>query len=256
METMKRKLTLKVLLLALACAVMAGSALAEDLRKAEDVIEDFIEATGGRAAYEKHHSLKLTGTFAMPAMGLTAPMTSYQEAPDKGYTLIESQAFGTIESGSDGAVQWEKTMMTGAKVKDGEEKAVADRQGAFNMMLRWQDFYQSAVTEAREDVDGRPCWKLVMTPNVGEPETSWFDVETKLMVKSSLALTGDMGRVTMDVFPSDYREVDGVLVSFVARQVLMGLQEMTITTETLEFNVEIPEGTFDLPEDVKALVKK
>jgi hypothetical protein len=254
---MKYQLTHRKSLLAVLAVTVAltGAVQAADLPDAETVLENYIEATGGRKAYEKHHNLKVTGTFAMPAMGITAPLTSYQEAPDKGYTLIESQAFGTIESGSNGEVQWEKSMMTGPKIKEGEEKAVADRQGAFNLMLRWKDFYTSAETVGVDTLDGRPCWKVVMTPEVGEPETSWFDTETHLLVKSAMTMNSDMGSISMEVFSSDYREVDGVLMAFEARQVLMGMQEMILTTENVEFNVDIPEGTFDLPEDIKSLME-
>ncbi len=236
--------------------ISVSSANAGDLPDAAQVIDDYVKATGGRAAYEKHHNMKMTGTFAMPAMGITAPLTTYQEAPNKVYSIIESQAFGTIESGSNGEVQWEKTMMTGAKVKEGEEKAAADRESTFNLLLHWQDHYKSAETEAKEDLDGRPCYKVVMVPLVGEPEISWFDAETHLLLKSSMTINNEMGTISMDIFPSDYREVDGVLVPFQAKQVIMGTQEMVITTEEMAWDVEIPAGIFDLPEDIKALQAK
>jgi hypothetical protein len=248
--------SLPLLLVLLLTGPVLAQEKAADLPDAATIIENYIQATGGRDAYEKHHNMKMTGSFSMPAMGISAPLTTYQQAPNKGYTLIASQAFGTIESGSNGDIQWEKTMMTGAKIKDGEEKAVADRQGTFNMMLRWQDFFTSAETMAVEDVDGHPCYKVVMTPLEGSPEISWFDVETGLMVKSSMTITGDMGTISIDLYPSDYRDVDGVLVPFVAKQVLMGMQEMVVAAETVEWDVEIPVGTFDLPEDILALQEK
>lgn len=230
-------------------------AQADDLPDAETVINNFIKATGGRDKYEAHTNLKMIGTFSMPAMGISAPLESYQEAPNKNYTIIRSDAFGTIESGSDGEVQWEKTMMTGPKIKEGEEKAVADRQGSFNMFLHWKDFFSSAETVAEEELEGRPCYKLVMVPHEGEPESSWYDVETHLLLKSSTVMNSDMGTISVESFPSDYRDVDGILVAFTAKQVLMGMQELLIVTESLEWDVEIPEGLFDIPEDVKALMK-
>ena len=178
------KYLLMVLVVSLLFSVLAiAQEKAADLPDAASVIEDYIKATGGRDAYEKHSNMKLVGSFAMPAMGIAAPLTTYQEAPNKNYTIIESDAFGTIENGTDGQVQWEKTMMTGAKIKEGEEKAVSDRQGTFNLLLRWKDFFKSAETVAVEDLEGRSCYKVVMVPNVGEPENSWFDVETHLMLK-------------------------------------------------------------------------
>lgn len=241
--------------LLLAGPAVVQAALGDDLPDAETVIENFIKATGGRANYEKHTSLKMTGMFSMPAMGISAPLESYQLAPNKNYTIIRSDAFGTIESGSDGELQWEKTMMTGAKIKDGEEKAVADRQGAFNMFLRWKDFFASAETVAQVELDGRPAYKVVMYPFVGEPETSWYDVETHLLLKSSTVMNSDMGTISVESFPSNYQDVDGILVAFTAKQVLMGMQELLIETASLEWDVEIPEGMFDVPEDVKALMK-
>jgi len=247
-----------VCLTVLSLMLLAWPAAAADevvLLPAEKVIEEYLEATGGRDAYEKHSNMKMVGTFSMPAMGVTAPLTSYQMAPNLSYTLIESQAFGTIESGSDGTVTWEKTMMTGGKIKEGEEKAVADRQGTFNLLLNWQDFYTAAETTGKEEVDGQLCYVVVMTPKVGSPETSWFNIETKLLLKSSMTMTTDMGQVSLDNYPSDYREVGGILVPFQAKQVLMGVQEMVITTESLEWDAEIPEGTFALPDDIMALMK-
>lgn len=254
-KTTRQRLTVLAVLSLVLLALPLVAVGEEKLPSAAQVIEDYIEATGGKKAYEKHQNMKITGTFSMPAMGITAPLTSYQAAPNLGYTLIESQAFGTIESGSDGTVTWEKTMMAGGKIKEGEEKAVADRQGTFNLLLEWEKFYTSAETTGQEEVDGRMCNVIVMTPKEGSPETSWYDVETKLLVKTSFSMTTDMGNVSMDSYPSDYREVDGVLVPFNAKQVLMGVQEMVITTESLEWDVEIPQGIFDLPEDIKALMK-
>ena len=70
-----------------------------------------------------------------------------------------------------------------------------------------------------------------------------------------MVVKSEMGTISMDSFPSDYRDVDGVLVPFVNKQVVMGVQELVITAETVEWDVEIPEGLFDLPEEIKALVK-
>ncbi len=252
----ERKYLLMILVAGLVFFGLAVSDVkAGDLPDPETVMEHYIKATGGKDNYEKHNSLKMTGTFAMPAMGITAPLTTYQKAPNLGYTIIASDAFGTIESGSNGEVLWEKTMMTGPKVKEGEEKAVADRQGAWNMLLRWKDFYTESNTVAVEEVEGQNCYKVVSTPKVGSDETSWLNVETSLLVKTSMSMTNEMGVISMDIYPSDYRDVDGVTVPFQVRQILMGMQEITITTETLEWDPEIPEGTFDVPEDVMALVK-
>ena len=220
---------------------------------AEKILALSIEKAGGAKALQKHSGMKMTGTFALPAMGVSAPIEVYQKAPDLMYTKIESQMFGTIESGSSDGVHWEKSMMSGSKIKTGEEAAVAARQATFNMALKWDEFYDKAELVGEEEVEGKLCYKVVMTPKVGQPETAWYDKETFQTVKSESTMESEMGSISVESYLSDFREVDGVTTAFFTRQILMGMQEMTITMESLEWDPEYPEGIFELPEDIKAL---
>jgi Protein of unknown function (DUF620) len=246
------KLTLVLVLLAI-----PGILLAEDLPSGEKIIEKFNEASGGLDAWQGHETMQIVGDFSMPAMGISAKIEVWKQAPNLDYTKIVSDAFGTMEEGCNGTVAWEKSMMTGVKVKDGSELAMALRGAQFNPWAVWKDFYQSATTTGREAVDGVDCYVVKMVPNEneGEPELNYFAVESGLLVKTSVVLINEMGNINIDAFISDYREVDGIMAPFKVRQVLMGMQEIVMTFEQQSFDVEIPAGAFDLPEDVKALLE-
>ena len=58
--------------LAAALAAAAGARLnaADDLPKAETILERYIEVTGGRAVYEKTHSEIATGSMEIAGMGI------------------------------------------------------------------------------------------------------------------------------------------------------------------------------------------
>ncbi len=62
-----------------------------------------------------------------------------------------------------------------------------------------------------------------------------------------------MGTFPVEIFLSDYREVDGVLLSHKSRRVGSG-QEMLIIIESIKHNVDLPKDRFKLPEEIQALV--
>jgi outer membrane lipoprotein-sorting protein len=146
------------------------------------------------------------------------------------------------------------SVMQGASVKEGEELERALFDAVFNPELYWRDRYTSVDVEALEEIDGTPCYRLVLTPAVGDTITAYLDAETWLTVKTETVSNSDAGSVSVVTDLSDYREVDGVSVPFSIRLLLMGAQELTTTMDSVEFNVEIPEGTFDVPGEIQELI--
>ena len=59
--------------------------------------------------------------------------------------------------------------------------------------------------------------------------------------------------VPFEMFLSDYREVDGVLLPHDFRRVSMG-QSRRFKMESIRHNVELPADRFELPDDVKSLL--
>ncbi|MFH1843700.1 MAG: hypothetical protein ABIF77_10900 [bacterium] len=242
-----------LLALALMFLVPSVSALAE-LPTGEDVLAKMIEAAGGREAMEKLHNRVEKGTLDLPAMGYSATMTNYAAAPNLTYALIESEALGTIENGCNGEICWENMVMTGPRILSGEEAAMASRDATFHDALHWDELYTKSEVVGEETVAERNCYQLIMTPVTGKPESWFVDSETYLVAKLDMTIDSEMGTVSVVSYPSDYREVDGIKIAFSTRQVLMGMQEMVFTFETVEHNVELPAGIFDLPDEIKALM--
>src|SRR5579864_1799089 len=128
------------------CAAMlctSGMRLgAADLPKAETILDKYIEATGGKAAYEKHHSEISTGKMELTGKGITGTVTSYRAEPDKSYTEVEIAAIGKIQEGSDGKVAWSLSAMQGPHLKEGAEKAQALLAAKSNAEIRWRELYK------------------------------------------------------------------------------------------------------------------
>lgn len=256
-----------------ACAVMmlaaAGSSLraadppkmdvpaakaAEALPKAETILDKSIEASGGKAAFGKLHNQVVTGTMEMPAMGIKGTIAITKAEPDKSVAEIEITGFGTVKQGFDGKVAWEINPMQGARIKDGDELAGAKREAFFHEE-NWRDVYKKAETVGTETIEGKDCYKVVLTPNEGSPATHYYDKKTGLLVKVSMTVTNPMGEIQADTLLSDYRKEGDLLVPHKILQ-SAAQQEFTLTFDTYKSNVEIPKGKFDLPDEIKALLKK
>jgi zinc protease len=243
-----------------ACAVMvlaaAGARLraADELPKAETILDKFVEVTGGKAAFEKMHNTVITGSMEMAAMGIKGTMVVTQAEPDKNLAEIEIGGVGSIKEGYDGKVAWEINPMQGARIKDGDEKAAAKLQAHFHKEA-WHDEYKKFETVGTATIDGKDCYKLLLTPPEGNPVTEYYDKKTGLLVKSSMTMSTPNGEIEIETLASDYRKEGELLIPHKIQQNAAG-QEITITFDTIKYNTEIPKDKFDLPDDIKALIKK
>lgn len=246
--------------LAVGAALLVGAAgapliAADELPKGETILDKYVEVTGGKAAYKKLHSSIATGSMEFGAMGLKGKLTVYHAEPSLVYTEIELEGMGKIQDGSDGKVAWANSAMQGPHVKEGAERGQAMRAARFNGELNWRENYKKAETKGVESVDGKDCYKVVLTPDDGSSMTQFYDKESGLLLKTSLTAQTPMGEIQVDSFPSDYRKEGDVLLPHKVRQSFAG-QEFSVSIDSVKFNPEIPKDRFDPPDEIKALVKK
>jgi hypothetical protein len=187
--------------------------------------------------------------------GIELPIVVYQARPNRSYTLVDSEVVGRVEKGTDGETVWEVSVINGPQIKEGEERAVTLRSSWFDGAVNWRPAFDKAEHAGMEEIDGRSCHKIVMTPKQGQPETRYYDAETNLLVKVEMTLELPVGTIPLENHLSDYRQVDGILLPFEVRVFVIG-QERRMTVESVEHNVELPEDRFDLPTEIQDLPAK
>jgi hypothetical protein len=239
----------------LAAVALAPLFAADTLPKAETILDKSTEAMGGKAAYDKLHSMVVTGSMEVKGIGIKGSMTSYHLAPDKMLVEVNIQGIGAIKDGSDGKVAWEVSAIQGPRIKEGDEKAIALREGDFNGSANWRKHYKEAVTSGIEKVDGKDCYKIVMTPKEGPQETHYVDKETSLPVKMTMTMKGPMGEIPLEATIGDYRKEGDLLMPHKTIQKAAG-QEIAVTFDSVQFNVDIPKDKFDLPDEIQQLLNK
>ncbi len=183
--------------LALALFFTAAPYLAADdaLPKADTILDRFVEVTGGKAAFEKHHTEIIHGNLEVLGRGLKGSVTIYYAAPDKNRAIIDLEGIGKVESGSDGEVAWENNAMQGPRIKQGVERADAFRDATFNAGLYWRKLYTKAETTGTETVNGHECYKVVLTPLEGNPTSHFFDKKSGFLIKTAAKRVTQMGEV-------------------------------------------------------------
>ncbi len=244
------------ILLAAALALPALRALADDpLPKAETVLDQYVEATGGKPAYEKLKNRMSKGKFELDGANLKGAIVAYQAAPNKMSATVDFKDIGKIVEGSDGDIAWEINPITGDRIVEGEEKADKLLHGTFNGELRWKEMYEKAECTGVEDVAGKPAYKVVLTPKQGKPVTEFYDKASHLQVKSLMTTTGPMGEIPVEAFPGDYKKVDGILIPHKVTQ-KVAVQTIVITMDEIKHNVDLPPDTFKVPDAIKAMVEK
>ena len=198
-------------------------------------------------------SVEMSGTVDMAGHNITGPVTISQRG-DKSYTVIELAGIGKVEEGFDGETAWEMNALQGPRIKEGAEKAVMERTARMNLLSSWRDYYKEARTTGESDVDGKPAWKVEMTPTEGKPEFFYFDKVSGLLVRIAQTIPSAMGEIPVEVTMGDYRTVSGIKTPFTMTQRAMS-QVLSMHFDKVIYNGEIPEARFDLPPAIKALKK-
>jgi hypothetical protein len=219
------------------------------------VISHFISATGGKAAWEARHSQIDHATIDFSKQGLKGSLTIYEAAPDKYLAVTELPGIGKISTGSNGEIAWESSAIQGPRIKQGAEKADALREGAFNAPLVWHKLYVKGEMTGSEAIDGKDCYKIVLTPKEGKPITEFYDKKSGLMLKTVATVTSQLGDINAEISYEDYRK-DGDLSTPHRLINRAAQQEFVITIESVDVNPDLPKDRFDLPAEIKALLNK
>ena len=209
----------------------------------DQILDKFVESSGGKAAMEKITSRYVKGSFDIPSMGASGTVEIYAKAPNKSYTVIDVPGFGTIQQACDGNVAWEDNPMTGARDLSGAELAARKRDVDFYRELHMKQLYPQMTVKGKENVGEREAYLVEATPAEGKPEKMFFDVENGLLIRADAERDSPQGAALIETYLEDYRDVDGVKTPFTMRQV-NPMFSMTIKFSEVKNNVDIDDSKF------------
>jgi hypothetical protein len=235
-------------------AIAVSFAMAADNPSGESLLQRYIDKSGGAEAYAKAKNMAMSGTVEMPAQNIKGTVAIFEEG-EKTYTSMEFVGIGKIEEGFDGETAWENSALQGPRILEGDEKLEAKRAATLSLITSWRDVYKDAQTVGSEDIDGKPAWKVEMTPKEGRPETFFFDRDSGLLVRISAVFSSPLGDISAESTMSDFRTIDGIQTPFALTEKALS-QNIVMRFKNIAYNVTLPKDRFDLPEAVKALASR
>jgi len=227
--------------------------IGQNLPTGKEVIEDFIKAIGGRDALAKLKNRHIKATVEMRQLGFKGTMTAYQARPNKCYSKMDFGSFWIIERGTDGQVVWELDSMGGPRIVEAQERSLMLLFYEFDP-TNYEKLYEKIECVGLVEIAAQICYEVKLTPRQCMPYTSYFSRVSGLQVKQVFTLPSSIGPIPIEEFMNDCRQVDGIRVPHRTIQHAMNM-DTYITIESIEHNVEIPQGRFEPPEEITKLLE-
>lgn len=251
---MKRTLMILTLCSAIAVAAFAQGgqqkpateAKPAALPTADQILDKYVQAIGGKSAIEKQTSRVSKGSFEIPAVGASGTAEIFEKAPNKNAAIINIPGFGVVQEGFDGKTAWAQDPQSGLREKAGAELAAAKLDGEFYKPIRFKQLYPKMVVKGKDKVGERDVFVVEATPVESSTETWYFDAQSGLLLRQDAERDSPMGKQAVQSFLDDYKDVDGVKLPWSIRQVTPQFT-ITIKIEDVKSNVPIDDAKFKKP---------
>jgi photosynthetic reaction center cytochrome c subunit len=220
---------------------------AEAVPTADQILDKYIQALGGKAAIEKVKTQVRKGTYTAHLLP-ESPIEIYQAAPNKYYSTLKTPK-GVVTQGFNGTAGWvadDKQAREVGAARLAEWKSADD----FNHKLNLKARYSRMAVGGKEKVGGRDAYVIrARTAEGNRAERLYFDAETGLLLRRVAFIDTMIGPYPEATDYEDYREVDGVKEPFTIRKnQLEGFEASTLKLTEVKHNVPVDDAKFNMPQ--------
>lgn len=203
---------------------------------AQTVVNEYIKAAGGKDKLMKVNEVYSMSSASM--QGMTLSMENYQMGNEKFANKVTMMG-NVVQSVTFDGAKGKMGGMQGEKMIEGEEATAMKGNALIFPELHYDRLDYELKLAGTEEVDGKESYKLIIASPYGKKTTEYFDVVTKLKVKSIT----EEGDVTY----SDYQAVDGIMFPFQMKASGGGMpMPLVMKVEKIEVNKGIDAAMFKL----------
>lgn len=242
---MKRVAITAILGLVLAATAVAGLGQGA-VPTVDQILDKYVQAIGGKTAIEKQTSMTAKGSFEIPAMGMGGAAEVFAKAPNKTLVVVDVQGYGVVQQGFNGNTAWASDPTQGIREKSGVELASAKLESEFYKEIKFKQLFSKIEYKGKEKVGDHDTYVLIATPTGSSPQKMYFDTTSGLLVRTDVEQETPEGKVPVEEYLDDYKDVDGVKVPFTRRQVLPQMTFVIKLTD-VKHNVTIDDAKFNKP---------
>jgi hypothetical protein len=221
----------------------------------DQIVQKHTAALGGAAKLKAVQTVTITGKASMLAGQMDADVTMRAKRPTSMRMEMSMQG-KTFVQAFDGVTAWILNPFAGdeAPQKSNEEDTRSARNDAEFIDGSLVDYMAkgNAVELAgQENVKGSPAYKLKVTKRSGTVEYQYLDAKTFLPVKSSGKRIQQGQQLEYESFPSNFKDVGGVMLPFSLTQKMSGIALMELTIEKVDLNLPMDDSIFKMPDKPK-----
>ncbi|HUF46784.1 MAG TPA: hypothetical protein VMM93_03150 [Vicinamibacterales bacterium] len=240
---------------AVALAVTAIPAYqAQPLPTGRAVVDRFVEAIGGEAAFRGISSMRATGTFEMAAQGVTGTIEVISSRPSSVRVKADITGVGLIERGYDGKVGWSMDPLAGPAILTGRQLQELLDDARFDSQLHPAEMFKELTTVEQTTFDGQPAYKVKAVFTSGTEQFEYFAVDSGLLIGSEGSREMPGGGVVPRVsIMRDYKAFGPLKQPTRLVQQTLGLEQV-LTITGYDYTA-IPATAFAPPPEVQALIK-
>ncbi len=207
---------------------------------ADQVLNNYIEAIGGKQTLDKVEDIELVLSAAIPQGKLS--IVNQKKAPHKSVTEVKmgDNVLNKVVFDGEKGVQ----MAMGQKMPM-DENTAADTKINSAMFLEMQLLNSDIAYQLTgvEQVDGKDAYVIGFELPSGSSVSLMYDKETGLKLKQVTVLETPQGQMTQAVSFSDYQEVDGIMVPH-SQSTSIGPQMIDARLESVEINKGLADDIF------------
>jgi hypothetical protein len=226
-----------------------GGGVGKEVPTVRQVLDRYVEATGGRAALEKLKSREMKGTIEVTALGTGGAFLLRAKVPNRQMSTLEFGGFGAMREGYDGTVAWSTAPLQGVKRKTGAELARVRRTTVFPRELKLAETYDRLEVKGAAKVGTVDTWLVVGESKEGKPDHLYFDQKSGLLLREESTVPTGVGEMTFQIDFEDYRVVDGVKVAHRMRVPQPPEMGFRIQFESVKHNLDFADSVFAEPSE-------
>jgi hypothetical protein len=219
----------------------AAAPTAKPARSPQAILADAIQATGGAAAWNGHHSMHTRMELTFQGMGIGGSGERLSTKSDKTLTVTELPGIGAVREGSDGKRLWAQDPVNGLRLLEGAEAEEARIESVWNLEERVAEFYPKVESTTEIGPGGAALECVVLTPRLAHPTTNCYDPTTHLQVSQKGIRSTPQGDTPFFSTLKDWREAGGVKMAF----------GVDTQAGPITFTARITDVKFDEPMDDK-----
>ncbi len=224
----------------------AGNAAvaAKPLPTADEILDKYLQAAGGRAAVEKITSRVEKGSLTIPG-GPEIPIDIFAKAPEMRIAIAHMRQ-GDNVTAFDGHAGWLGNPGRPPRPMSDADNDITKIDADLHLAADMKQLFQSFRVRPGEKIGDRETVLLVGMNEGKPPMRFYFDTETGQLLRTLRYVETPLGRNPSQVDFADYRDVDGVKIPFRWTLARPG-NRFTIEVKEVHQNVPVDDTQFAMP---------